>query len=99
MSQSVFEDIKTGLAEAIAIARGEAAPARVYVPSSIDVRAIRRRAGLTQAQFADTYGFSIGAVRDWEQNRATPEGATRAFLIVIEREPEAVSRALAARAA
>lgn len=72
------------------------APARVYVPSSIDVRAIRKRYGLSQAAFADRFGFSRAAVRDWEQNRRTPEGPTRAYLIVIDREPEAVQRALSA---
>lgn len=80
--------------EAVAIAKGEVAPARAYVPSSIDVRVLRKRLGLTQARFADRFGFSVGAVRDWEQNRVTPEGAARAFLMVIDREPEAVQRAL-----
>lgn len=89
-------DLIRSAREAVAIARGEAAPARAFVPSSVDVRAMRKRLGMTQAQFAEAYGFSRGAVRDWEQARATPEGATRAFLLVIEREPEAVRRALAA---
>ncbi|ACL58447.1 helix-turn-helix domain-containing protein [Methylobacterium nodulans] len=96
MTKRVFEDIKAGLEEAIAIAQGDIGEARIHVPSSIDVRGLRKRLGLTQGQFADRYGFSIGAVRDWEQGRATPEGATRAFLLVIEREPEAVERALRA---
>lgn len=96
MSKRVLEDIKAGLEEAVAIAKGEMEPARIYVPASIDVRSTRKRLGLTQGQFADQFGFSLGAVRDWEQGRATPEGATRAFLLVIEREPEAVERALRA---
>lgn len=82
--------------EAAAIARGEAEPARAFVPSSMDVKAIRKRYGLSQARFAERFGFSVAAVRDWEQNRKTPEGATRAFLLVIDREPEAVQRALSA---
>lgn len=94
MTKRVFDDIKAGMEEAIAIAKGEAEPANIYVPSSIDVRAIRKRLGMTQAQFAQRHGFSIGAVRDWEQNRAPPEGATRAFLLVIDSEPEAVECAL-----
>lgn len=67
----------------------------VHVPDSVDVRAIRRRTGLTQANFAARYGFSVASVRDWEQGRRTPERAARSFLKVIEREPEAVERALA----
>jgi putative transcriptional regulator len=98
MDSKLYEDIKTGLEEAIGIARGEADPAtyRVHVPAFVDVKCVRRRLGLSQAQFAHRFGFSVAAVRDWEQNRKTPEGATRAFLLVIDREPEAVRRALGA---
>jgi putative transcriptional regulator len=71
--------------EGIAIARGEADPAsyRLHVPDEIDVRAIRRRLGLTQEQFALSYGFTLPRVRDWEQGRSAPDGAVRAYLMVI----------------
>jgi putative transcriptional regulator len=68
----------------------------VHVPAEIDVKAIRRKLGMTQAQFAASFGFGLDAVQNWEQGRRRPEGAARAFLKVIEREPEAVRRALAA---
>ena len=82
--------------EAIAIARGEADPTtyRVHVPPQIDVKKIRSRKGLTQAQFALRYGLNLSRLRDWEQNRSRPDSAARAYLMVIEREPEAVERAL-----
>ncbi|BAT59135.1 putative transcriptional regulator [Variibacter gotjawalensis] len=83
--------------EARAIARGKVKPPREFVPpSSIDVAAIRKRSGLSQDMFAKRYGFSAAAVRDWEQQRRTPEAAARTLLIVIEKEPAAVDRALAA---
>ena len=69
---------------------------RVHVPAQVDVKAIRARAKLTQDAFARRYGFSPGAVRDWEQGRRQPEAAARILLTVIDREPEAVERALAA---
>jgi putative transcriptional regulator len=96
MSRSVADDIRAGLEQALAIANDTADPAgyRIRVPASVDVRAIRRRLGLTQGQFADRFGFTLAAVRDWEQRRRTPEGAARVFLLVIDREPEAVRRAL-----
>lgn len=87
--------ILAGLAEVVEIMSGRAEPARVHVPPTIDVRGIRKRLGCTQAAFADRYGFSRGAVRDWEQGRKTPEPTARVLLTVIEREPEAVERALA----
>ena len=69
---------------------------RVHVPDQIDVRAIRRKLGMSQRQFAASFGFGLDAVQNWEQGRRRPEGAARAFLKVIEREPDAVRRALAA---
>jgi putative transcriptional regulator len=82
--------------EAQAIARGEMEPASIFVPGDVDVRAIRKRLGLSQAGFAQRFGLSTAAVRDWEQHRRRPDSAARVLLMVIDKEPEAVSRALAA---
>jgi len=83
--------------QGVAIARGEANPDsyRLHVPAEIDVRAMRQKLGLTQEEFAIRYGLTLARVRDWEQNRSSPDGAVRAYLKVIEREPKAVERALA----
>ena len=59
------------------------------------VRRVRAGTGLSQSRFAARYGFSAAAVRDWEQGRRTPEASTLCYLRVIEREPQAVKRALA----
>jgi putative transcriptional regulator len=98
MSKHAFDNIKAELQDAIAIARGEADPStyRVHVPADVDVKAIRRKLGMTQAEFARSFGFGLDAVQNWEQGRRRPEGAARAFLKVIDREPDAVRRALAA---
>jgi len=82
--------------EGIAIARGEAPPAsyRLHVPAEINVRAMRQKLGMTQENFAVRYGLTLARVRDWEQGRSAPDGAVRAYLKVIEKEPEAVERAL-----
>jgi putative transcriptional regulator len=65
---------------------------KLHVP--LDVAAIRTRLGMTQDEFARHYGFSPGAVRDWEQNRKPPIGAARTLLRMIDREPHAVERVL-----
>ena len=98
MTNKVFEQIAAGLREAVEIQAGRADPAsyRVHVPETVDVKSIRKSLGLTQEAFANRYGFSKGAVTDWEQGRSRPEASTRMFLTVIAREPEAVDRALAA---
>ena len=58
-------------------------------------RRVRAGTGLSQSRFAARFGFSPAAVRDWEQGRRTPEASTLCYLRVIEREPQAVKRALA----
>lgn len=85
------------IAEARAIVRGELDPAtyRIRVPSSIDVAKLRKKLGMSQAEFSERYGFNAASVKDWEQGRSTPTGPVRAYLKVIEKEPEAVERALA----
>jgi putative transcriptional regulator len=82
--------------EARAIARGEADPStyRVHVPERVNVRAIRKAQGLSQNEFAARFGIPPGTLRDWEQDRTQPDGAARVLLKVIEKEPEAVNRAL-----
>jgi putative transcriptional regulator len=83
--------------EARSIARGEAESGsyRVHVPAEVDVQGIRRRLKLSQNEFASRFGIAPGTLRDWEQGRKRPEGPARVLLIVIAREPKAVSRALA----
>jgi putative transcriptional regulator len=82
--------------EALTIAKGEAAPACVSAPPTVDVAAIRKQLGLSQQKFAKRFGLSLAMVRDWEQERRNPDQAARTLLTVIAKEPEAVARAVAA---
>lgn len=81
--------------EAREIARGEVEPARMYIPADIDVRAIRRAVKLTQEDFAAEFGFSATQIKDWEQGRARPLDAARAYLMMIEHHPQKVRELLA----
>ena len=56
---------------------------------------IRRKLGLSQEEFSQRFRIPISTLRDWEQHRAEPDQSAQAYLQVIEREPEAVERALA----
>jgi putative transcriptional regulator len=91
-----FERIMRGLEEVATYARGEAdlTKYRVHVPASVDVAAIRAKLGLTQEAFAALFGFSKGAVRDWEQGRKVPEASARILLKVIEKRPDVVLEVL-----
>jgi putative transcriptional regulator len=81
--------------ESLAFAKAQNVPgAKVYLPDEIDVRRIRQKAAMSQSEFAEHFGVSVRTVQDWEQGRRVPTGASRAFLVVIDREPEAVHRAL-----
>jgi putative transcriptional regulator len=96
MSRRAFEKIKAGLDDAQAFLEGRADKKRfrVHVPASVNVKKIRKRLGLSQESFAATYGFALAAVRDWEQGRRQPERSARILLKIVEKEPEAVTRAL-----
>ena len=80
------------LAPAIsAIAPADAAPA----PTARD---LRRRARLTQIEFAARLGVPVETIRNWEQGKRMPRGPARALLAVIAHAPETVFAALAAGA-
>ena len=97
MSKRAFDKIMQGIGEARAFLEGTAGERRyrVHVPETVDVKKIRRRLGLSQEAFARTYGFALSAVRDWEQGRRNPERSARILLKIVEKEPDAVTRALA----
>jgi putative transcriptional regulator len=62
------------------------------VPNS---RQIRENLGLTQREFARQFEISLGTLRDWEQGARRPDSAAKAYLRVIQQNPDAVIAALA----
>jgi len=58
------------------------------------VRLARQANGLTQAEFAARFQIPVATLRDWEQGRRKPDATSLAYLTVIERDPDAVVRAL-----
>ena len=95
-TRSIADSIRRGLAEAVAYTEGtaEAGLYGVHIPAKLNVKAIRTRLKMTQQQFAARFGFNITTLRHWEQGRRAPEGPARAYLLVIDRDPEAVQKAL-----
>jgi putative transcriptional regulator len=59
------------------------------------VRDLRRRARLTQLEFAARLGVPVETIRNWEQGKRMPRGPARALLAVIAHAPETVFSALA----
>ena len=76
-------------------------PATVAAVSLVDVevmpavRDLRRRACLTQMEFASRLGVPVETIRNWEQGKRVPRGPARALLAVIAHAPETVFSALA----
>lgn len=85
-----------GLEEALRFARGEAGDARVWQAPILDVAELRKKAGLSQEEFARRYKINLATLRNWEQKVRSPEGPARVLLMVIAAEPEAVERAIEA---
>jgi putative transcriptional regulator len=57
----------------------------------VNVKKLRERLGLTQEAFAATYRIPVGTLRDWEQGRKNPDAPARAYLLVIQKNPEVVA--------
>jgi putative transcriptional regulator len=84
-----------GALDALAFAQGKKDHGCVvHIPDEINVQRIRHKVEMSQSEFAGYFGVSKRTVQEWEQGRRVPSGASRAFLLVIDKEPEAVRRAL-----
>lgn len=97
MASNAFDKIMDGLTDALAYAEGDKSRGKAHaveVPA-VDVRAARKRLGLSQDKFAEAFKINSSTLRKWEQGTRQPRGPARVLLTVIEKEPEAVIRALA----
>ena len=83
------------LAPAMAVA-APAAPSTELEASALPaVRDLRRRARLTQTEFASRLGVPVETIRNWEQGKRMPRGPARALLALIAHAPDMVFAALA----
>ncbi|KJV08863.1 hypothetical protein VZ95_15060 [Elstera litoralis] len=100
--KNIGDALIEAMGEALAIAKGDLAPAAVHVVAltpDVDVRALRNRLGLSREQFAQRFRFPTRTVQEWEQGRRKPDQSARAYLTVIDRNPRAVEEALRTRTA
>jgi putative transcriptional regulator len=68
---------------------------RIVLPDEVDVKRIRTKARMSQAEFARAFCINPRTLQEWEQGRRTPDATTRAYLAVIAKNREAVLKALA----
>ena len=90
------QEVEAALGEVLAHVRGEVdLPCRIVDdPAAERILALRKRMKLSRQKFADRFGLDARAVQEWEQGRRIPDRAARVLLTVIDRDPEAVARAL-----
>jgi len=96
VARIAFEKIIAGLEDALAYADGDSlrGTSHQVKVADVDITHLREKLGLSQDRFAALFGLSSRTVRNWEQGVRHPEGPARILLQVIDREPEAVMRAL-----
>ena len=91
---SAFESLKQGLNEAINYSDGRIRNVRVYKPTPVNIKQIRKRVGMTQLEFSSAFGISIGTLRHWERGDRTPKGPALVLLNLVQKEPHTILRVL-----
>jgi putative transcriptional regulator len=96
MASKPFRTIEAGMRDAIAYLGGDTTKgvATIVEVPNLDVAKVREKTGLSQDRFAGAFAISPSTLRNWEQGRTRPDGAARVLLTVIDRDPEAVLKAL-----
>lgn len=92
-----FESIKRGMEEAIAHSRGDKTEVRLFIPEEVNVKQVREKTGLTQNQFASTFGISLGTLRHWERGDRRPHGPALVLLNAANNAPDELLRILTGR--
>ena len=82
-----FDKIATGLADAFAYAEGDTTKGRVA--AGPNVKAIRAKTKLSQVKFAAKIRVPVATLRDWEQNRRSPDAPARTLLGMVDADPKA----------
>lgn len=94
MKNEMFDDLVESITEAGKIKKGKAKPSRTFEYAPVDIKRIRSKLDVSQAQFALMIGVSKATLQNWEQGRREPDGPAKALLRVVERQPQAVLQAL-----
>src|SRR5271170_6057940 len=89
------KELIESMTEACEHAEGKPQPVRVHVVEVPDVRAIRRRLRMSQADFARVYRIPLATLKNWEQGRRQPDAPAAAYLQVTAKRPHEISAALA----
>ncbi|OGT53478.1 MAG: transcriptional regulator [Gammaproteobacteria bacterium RIFCSPHIGHO2_12_FULL_42_13] len=88
MIQADFERLLDSVREAGKIKRNEQRPSRTFRFTSLDIKKIREKTGLSQHQFSKLIHVSIKTLQNWEQGRRKPQGPALALLTILKNDPK-----------
>ena len=92
MKNTQFEELIGSVKEMKMIKAGKAKPSRSFKYEEHEIKEIRNKYELTQDQFAEMIGISLGTLRNWEQGRRKPEGPAKVLLRIIDQYPKAITQ-------
>lgn len=93
-NMTVFEQIREGLKESVAHARGQLSLKTITLPSPAPrlskarVAAIRKKTGMSQAVLAAYLNVPKRTLESWEQGRRSPKAGEARLLQLVEASPE-----------
>lgn len=90
-------DLIEAMTEAVAHAKGRRRGLKEHRFAPEDVRLVRAKMDMTQAEFAATFHLTLRTLQKWESGERRPTGPAATLLQVIRAEPRAVRRALSVR--
>lgn len=96
MRKNRFERLAASLSEVHEHVAGRRFAGRIreIEVGAADVRAVRERSGMTQSQFAATFGIGVGTLQKWERGARHPSGAAKSLLLVMQADLRGVVKAL-----
>ena len=84
---SIFDELQTSLQEAVEIKQGKTQASRITRHEVADVKAIRTKLHVSQAEFAEAMGTSVDTIKSWETKRRNPTGLAAKVLATIQDNP------------
>ncbi len=85
-----YNSINQGLKEAINYSEDNDESAKTFMPIHVDVKELRKRIGMTQANFSSSFGISLGTLRHWERGDRYPQGPALILLNLLSKEPNTI---------
>ncbi|PTB94277.1 transcriptional regulator [Marinobacter sp. Z-F4-2] len=85
---SIFDELQTSLQEAVEINQGNTEASRTARHEVADVKAIRTKLNVSQAEFASAMGTSVDTIKSWEGKRNNPAGLAAKVLATIRNNPD-----------